>query len=148
MIAEKVVTGFGAYGEFVSGWGSPLVAVLVDDTSIVDDLVFVFAALCKPHSTHIELVAENEPLKGAMPVQFFFTWRIWTFCMSVCRRMMKLVVIAVCLFILCVSIPPDPSISKRLIYLVLLAVDEYLRLCISYRLVWGECEFMCEDADV
>jgi len=37
-------------------------------------------------------------------VQFFFTWRIWTFCMAVCGRWMKLVVAAVCFLIVCTSI--------------------------------------------
>lgn len=54
-----MTNSLGAYGAFVSGWGDPLIPVRVDDTTIADDLLYISAALCKPHSTHIKLVAEN-----------------------------------------------------------------------------------------
>jgi len=54
--------------------------------TIVDDLQPVFVALL------------------AIFVQFFFTWRIWSFCMAVYGRRMRKVVAAICFFIVCTSV--------------------------------------------
>lgn len=40
----------------------------------------------------------------ALFVQCFFTWRIWTFCMAVCGKKIKLFVAAICLFIVLASV--------------------------------------------
>jgi len=80
------VDGVIAYWILVSGWGDPLVFASSSITATVGDLQLVFAAL------------------PAIFVQCFFTWRIWTFCMAVCRRWMKLAAAAICLFITCTII--------------------------------------------
>lgn len=90
---KRAVSLFVAYSYLVLGWGNPLVFTSVDGTivannakTIVDDLQPVFVALL------------------AIFVQFFFTWRIWSFCMAVYGRRMRKVVAAICFFIVCTSV--------------------------------------------
>jgi len=85
---KRAVSNLAAYRYLVSGRGNPLFLAVVDATTIVDDLQSVFVGFL------------------AIFVQFFFTWRIWTFCQCVvvCGRRMKLLVAAICVFIVCTSI--------------------------------------------
>jgi len=87
VITETAVEGFVAYGYLVEGWGDPL-------------------RLTKP-SLALAVLTDLQPLFDAIPaifVQFYFTWRIWTFCMAACRRTIKKLVAVICLFIILTSI--------------------------------------------
>jgi len=84
---ETAAAAFVAYCLLVSGWGNPLV-------------------LAEPSRAFTTLLG-LQPLFDAPPalfVQFFFTWRIWTFCMAVCRRKVKLLVAAICIFLVITSV--------------------------------------------
>jgi len=88
VIAQTAVEGFVSYGFLVAGWGVPL------------------QVLAEP-SHALAVLTDLQPLFDAIPaivVQFFFTWRIWTFGMAICGRRVKLLVAFVCLFIALTSI--------------------------------------------
>jgi len=87
VMAERALNGFYTYMGFVTGWGNPLIYISGTTSFVIaNNLQLIFTAL------------------PATPVQLFFTWRIWTFCMAVCERRMKLVVAVICFFIACTSI--------------------------------------------
>lgn len=137
-MAERADNGFAAYKTLVSGWGSPLTYDSSVATNIADDLQLIFAALRKSHYTISSQLLSKTSRKAALFTQFFFTWRIWSFCMSVCGRRMKMFVAVMCFFIVCVSLILRPAIRGQ-IRLILSVIDEYLWLDISYRPVCGEC---------
>jgi len=87
-VAQTAVEGFLCIYWLVSSWGDPLV---LSPTSV--------SGLASAD------VSNLQPFLGAIPaifVQFFFIWRIWSFCRAIYGRKVKILVAGICfsLFIL------------------------------------------------
>lgn len=84
---ETAFEGFVGCYLLVTAWGNPLATINTSaTTSIMDDMGTLFDAL------------------PAVFVQFFFIWRIWTFCMAVYERKVKLLVAGICLFLVLTTV--------------------------------------------
>jgi len=104
-VAESIAEAFVAYSFLVSGWGNThLLSDFPKAIEVLSDLKPLFDALREPNSAISNSAMNDSSWKAALFVQFFFTWRIWTFCKATCGRKVKMFVAAVCIFIILTSI--------------------------------------------
>jgi len=85
-VLQSGLEGYFTYGYLGGEWGNPFVN---------EDSPLTF-----------QLLQDLQPALDSLTalfVQFFFTWRIWTFCTAVCGRQVRLLVAAICLLLVMAS---------------------------------------------
>lgn len=118
-VAQSATEGFFENSFLVFEWGNPG-PLFVNQSSATTTLV------------------DLHPLFDAVPalfVQFYFTWRIWTFCTAVYGRRVKLLAVAFCLFIILASTCAFLAVVT-LTALLLTPTPEPVSIVAPFFLVW------------